>query len=319
MFSAGVVLIVAASGTGMPLAAAVVTANEEVGVGCGIGYWGVKNYQNPTYDDTNPVFADKFGKLDTCADNPNRSTWIDRDNYFEAKVRNDGATAGKIAWQAIIQGEDPWGTPWNPSTENKAPTKRTQATDKFPILSTNDYTLKGQWIWTNDLKPTPTNADGTTTAWYLTNIWLKDIDAPTSNNYVVIDFMWDAVTDSGGNWVQKSYTDQDPSASGNQYSDTFCNDSDGDGIVVYHHNVILDITNVAANTWWERSTNINTYLNDAFNSHYDLTTGCTSTDPGTRSNFKIVGIETGIEIYNSVAGASASAKGGFSMTELTYP
>lgn len=299
-------LIFTVSGSGMPVAAAIFDVAIDYGIGCGHGYWGVKNYQNDNgfHDDF------KFGKLKDCTDNPAEASWFGRDNYVKLAVHNDGAKAEDIAWQAIIQGNDPWNCP-NCAADNFPP--QNSYTDNFPHDATKNYNLRVQWLWTNDLKPEASAGADNLRAYMLTNLWFK---SPNTNRIVVIDFLWDALSNNNGNWQQKSFIDNDLFATGTQYYDTFCR---FDGTYhVYHYNVVLDNEARSANTWYEKVVNINTYIDDAFGSHYAQTDGCSSNDPGARSFNEVLDIETGAEIWNRYASDYASFRGGYSFSELYY-
>ena len=216
-----------------------------------------------------------------------------------------------IAWSTIYQGT----TPWDENADDDG--GAVYDNPAFPLDSdqTTDYNLKTQWVWTQD--ESPNNDNDPVYANYLTNLWFV-WDKPGPGKYLlVIDFLWDQLEEDGytGNWKQRHISDQDYMP-GVQYYDIYCEKPSED--TIYHYNVVLDNTSTTAGTWNEKTANIERHIANAFAYPYDKTKGCTDSTPGSRSNFDIVNQESGIEVQAQEAGATGTAKGAYSFSELWY-
>lgn len=320
--SVGLALIVAASGTGMPLAAALPQKTIDPGFGCGNNWWGVKASALP---ESNMFW---FGKKPNCTVDPAHPTgYKGRTNVLFIHEFRPGDSSQQFAteWQAGIQGADPWGN--RGSLDNGINPLVTNT--NFPAPATPNYNLKAQWLWTNDVRPLTDQINAN----YLTNLWLVN-----SNSYMVIDFVWMQLTSTGnnGNWQQKIYTSSTDASKGTggapgyQVYQPYCErwDKAGTGtgnINVFHYNVILDNTSHGSNQWIEKISNINTRLNEATTYAGYVDGGsdqygqqCTTFTPGSRSSYNIVDIETGIELSAQNFGKSGRVEGGFSNSDLYY-
>lgn len=301
------VVVIAISMYGVEAASAV-TVTLDKGIGCGPKYWGVKNFQNEQ------TGSNSFGRDANCN---HVAYYFGRNNTAVLVTRIDGVSdpVQDIAWQAIIQGTDPWGFDGDD-------TQPQVSNGNFNTLTAEkNFNLKTQWVWSNDLLPNSASSNIKTN--YLTNLWFqKSSDA---NKVLVIDFLWDrlGVNSIDGKWKQESVgSDQDP-ASGLQYYDPFCEKIGTKD--VYHYNIVLDdTTNLLAGTWKELTPNINSYINDAFNQVYtqkNPLTPCSSTGIGgssTRSSWKVIDQETGIELQIFTANNGGRVKGAYSFSELWY-
>lgn len=319
LFVATVSLLVVPNTTKVALASNPTDPEKVIdpGLGCGPEYWGVK---------TSPHMSNEwvFGKTEDCT---NAAGSIGgRTNYVEINTELFGNMDEEFAidWMGVIQGKDPWGNDGSfgggadPNLDNVA----------FPALATNDYTLKAQWRWTDDLDPLTDDI----TANYLTDLWLK-----SGNVYMVIDFMWMQLESTGNNgeWQQHIVSDSSTGvngAPGTQYYEPFCQLEGGPGgvgtVYSYHYNVVLDNTSHGMDQWIEKIANINSYLTDAVDyDHYKLRTNdlgtCPEPSPGiewglVRQDYTITGIETGIEVSAQDFGKAGAAKGYFSNSNLYY-
>lgn len=293
------ILVVALATTSIASAYAL-TVTLDKGLGCGKKNWGIKNHQN---DETG---QNTFGMHDNCTTVLNQ--YKGRNNNVKIHTGISGGVVEDIAWQAIIQGTDPWG---NSDTSGGALNHNT-AFDNLASDQTTDYQLKTQWVWTNDKKPATTTSN--IKANYLTNIWFDN----GAGKVLVIDFMWDRLGNSNGNWVQETISDQDTGADapGTQYYVPFCKSEGGE--IVYHYNVVLDNTSKTVNVWTEKTANIESYIANAFAHSYNMQSGCSNSSPGTRGSYDIVDQETGIELQIFTAGHSGAVEGGYSFSELWY-
>ncbi|MDE0525667.1 MAG: hypothetical protein OXI27_03615 [Thaumarchaeota archaeon] len=296
-----IIIVLAVSMVGMGTAYAL-TVTQDKGIGCGNRNWGERDHPNNVGD------VD-FGKTWWCS---NSVSYEGRYNTAVITTELDGDPENEdIAWSAIYQGT----TPWNENADDDGGAVYDNAA--FPLDSdqSTDYNLKAQWVWTQD--ESPNNDNDAVYANYLTNLWFV-WDKPGSNDYfLVIDFLWDQLEENGytGNWKQRYVHDQD-TMPGVQYYDIYCEKINGD--TVYHYNVVLDNTSTTAGTWNERTANIETHIANAFSYSYDRDDECTDSTPGSRSNFDIVNQESGIEVQAQEDGATGTAKGAFSFSELWY-
>ena len=281
------------------------TITQDKGIGCGAKNWGEREAGN---DNTSGSDA-SFGKNTSCN---NVSSYEGRYNTAVLTNQLSGSPAvNEIAWQTVYQGTTPWGA--NAGTNGGA----TYDNSAFPLDSdqSTDYQLKTQWVWTQDESPNSSNKS--IYANYLTNLWFVWDKAGSDDYFLVIDFLYDQLEEDGysGNWKQRTVSDQDYMP-GVQYYDIFCEKINGD--TVYHYNVVLDNTSTTAGTWNEDTTNVESYISNAFSYSYDTLNGCTDSTPGSRSSFDIVDQESGIELQAQQSGATGKIKGAYSFSELWY-
>lgn len=327
MFSAGMILIIAASGTGIPIVAAITEKTIDPGLGCGNNWWGVKASSLP---ESNMYW---FGKKTDCTVDPARPTgYKNRTNVlFIHEFRpGDSSQQFAIEWQGAIQGKDPWGN--NGSLNNgKAPKV---ANTNFPAPATpssGSYNLKAQWLWTNDVKPLTDQINAN----FLTNLWFCKVDVnkncPYTSDYMVIDFVWMQLKSTGnsGSWAQNIVSDADSSSPGTQVYVAYCESVKASDNIhntnVYHYSIVLDNTSHGSNQWIEKISNVNQYITDAFNHSYPHGGAggtCTHNIPdgatGHRSLFSITDQETGIELSAQNFGKSGRVEGGISNSDLYY-
>ena len=314
-----VLVALSVSGSGMPLAFAISDIVSDYGFGCGNRFWGIK-------DDThNSELGHWFfgSSASTCT---GQTIYYSR--YNVAKVHTAMNTLGttyKTAWEAAIQGRGEWGERGNPVPQ--------QSNANFPASSTNNYSLEGQWLWNDDQQPQTTGIH----AHFLTDLWFCKTGQqsstgcnPSTSDYLVIDFMWMDLKNSGTNhWQQNCVSDTNcisdvSSAPGTQYSPIFCQREAGAGGTltnVYHYNVILDNVRHGINLWADKTANINQYITDAFNTQYPAG-ACTHNYPGGSTNghrgeYSIVDVESGIELDGATSD-SGRVDGAYSFTRLSY-
>lgn len=306
-------LAILVSGSSMPLVyASGVTADP--GFGCGNRQWGVTNYHN---DETNQA---SFGKAWDCIGN--LTAYKSRQNVVKLHTAVTSThTAPWISWQAAIEGCSPWGTCDTGGAGHPEVTipshYHNSIFDRPNSLATQNLSLHGQWVWSNDARPASSSSN--VEAHYLTDIWLVH---KTNNKRVVIDFMWTKLVNSGGFWAQQTNIfDVDPVAIGTQYSPLTC-EKDGSGLDTYHYNVVLDSTTHNPDTWADKTANISAYITDAISRTYSNSgqgPNCSSNTPGgSKSNYDLVDIESGIELQVNNSISTGAVTGGYSMTDLYY-
>ena len=153
--------------------------------------------------------------------------------------------------------------------------------DNLPETSgTESITADMQWCWKDSLQPdgTSDNVKGNV----LMDLWYYD----GSSNAVVIDLLFDRVWNDNGSWEQDN-----SQTVGDTYS-TPHKTIEG-GITVYHYSVVVRNTDTNADTLYSFSTNVDDYIDDAFDHNYP------GTDPAARSDFDLVSVECGFEITNA--------------------
>jgi hypothetical protein len=147
-------------------------------------------------------------------------------------------------------------SPFPFSSEDVPPTSPSTS---FPSSTANNYSLKLQWVWTNELKPSSSIPDDHMRVYMLTDVVLRH--KTDTNKFIVIDFLTDALKSSNGNWVQLSISDQDSGIGapyGDQYYQTFCKVVGGK--TIYHYNAILHNSTTTANMWQDKTFSIGSYF-----------------------------------------------------------
>jgi hypothetical protein len=280
---------------------AVVAAYDVVldyGFGCGNRNWRIKNYQN---EESNSYI---FGYRSDCATQWG-STYHGRQNYVKLHVAIDNSNHPQwyIAWEAGIQGIDPWGT-------SDTSTGAGYHDTRFPASSWNSYNLHVQWIWTNDARPaTSSNIH----AHYLTDLWFVN---PSSNpkRAVAIDFLWTCLKNVNGVWVQQT-----------DFTDWYCKFTPYCGLVngfdTYHYAVVLPAAGNKQGSaqWNDAKVNVGLYIAMAFGATYGndpSSSKCKSSSPGSIGGYSIYDLESGIELQIGSSGQTGRIEGGFSMSEL---
>lgn len=308
-FQASLVALIAIMSVTMSLDSvyATTTVTNNPAISCGSEHWGLKEH-----DGAGTAGPGSF--TDTNHDCTNDTTYKSRTNAAKLQVELDSTVNQyEISWDAVFQGEDPWGI-----TDNDEGNAENHNSAFDSLSSTHNYNLKTQWVWTNDQTPYSGDSDNVA-ANFLTNLWFQK----DANTILVIDFLVDRLESDDGDWVQASISDASPwwlsGADGLQYYEPFCKKVDG--ITEYHFNVVLDTNNRAADSWWESVANVDDEIDEAFDWTGYINEGstCSSTDPGNRSDYDIVDQETGIEIQalEDLTGTS-NVEGGFSWSELYY-
>lgn len=266
--------------------------------------WAVKNYQNEMYDDG------EFGR-DTDASDSGVSTECDGSftNFIKLQVEHDGAFTDKIAWQGIMQGTDPWGNAHSEDTfpfgtpENNIykAVDEDGSDDNLPTSGTQSVTVDTAWCWTDNFQPDASSDN--VKANFLVDLWYYD---STNDQAVVIDLMVDRLYNNGGTWAQDNAFNVGDNYSTPKYSGTT------NGVDVWHYGVVVEDTSTSANTRYTFSSNVNDYINDAFNYDY------TGSDPGSRSNFQLVSVECGIEITGGSSSDGGKAEGQYYKCDVRY-
>lgn len=308
LFGAIAAIVLLGSGGSMMVAQAVTEVTQDPGIQCGNKHWGYFEKNNdvgartgyfPMHPDCISVVGSSYkGKYDVAVVNVGFTSY---------------KSAGYTGWSGIIEGCSPW-TSRCDSTGSETRIKSLNHNTAFNIpnsLATQNLNLKAEWVWSRD--KSPENAQSSLDHKYLTNLWFKH---KTTGKLLVIDFMWDKLINYQGTWEQQAVSDTAP-APGTQYYYPNC--ANEGGVDTFHYNVVLDNTYLAPDTWRTKTVNINSYLNDAFSSlNYAPGGSCSSTNPGARSNWDLLDIESGIELVAGNSISKGEARGAFGHTQLYY-
>jgi hypothetical protein len=164
---------------------------------CGDKYWAIKNWGNKRSEDYS------FGRSGDCSDNelqPRIPANINDGLRHYARVASETIDSDRksLAWQAVIQGRDPWGNSNNSTYSNK-----------FPLPTQLDYNLEVSYLWFNDNTSKPWY--GNVKANLLVNLWFVDAASPKTydgqfKNVLVIDFAYANLVNNGnGQWTKCFY------------------------------------------------------------------------------------------------------------------
>jgi hypothetical protein len=281
------------------------------GFGCSNKYWGTKNYQNG--NELNPA----FGRNNDCNDNPNEPSLPDESgikNYIKVMAETGETTQESIAWQAAIQGTDPWGY------DSKNNGGALNHNDRFQLSPDLDYDLKVQYLWFDDSTSRPQNANDNLKASLLVDLWFADTASPRTTdglykNVLVIDLAFANLENDGGKWRQDTYLWE-----GVQYFRPYAEKNNDNGQTIYYYNIVLDTDGKNPMVWYAPSSQYNKsikeIINDAFSYSYKSLNN-EKIDTPIKSNYKLVDVEMGAEVWNDV-GARGTIVAAFSECKLTY-
>ncbi len=129
-------------------------------ISCGQTRWGVKNWQNQS--GVNAV----FGRNNSCGPS-GAGIIVDRTNYIKVTTKNSTSLQG--AWQAGIQGTDPWGTK---DTDGTQPAVNHNTV--MPLSSGLFYQLEVQYLWYRSATSKPASSTANVMANMLVNFWFGD-------------------------------------------------------------------------------------------------------------------------------------------------
>lgn len=281
------------------------------GIGCGNLHWGIKNFKNDNPDEN------FFTRDSNCDEIPANSPYFDRDNVAVLHTEIITPEPNSFRWQAILQGEDPFG---NNATEGGALIDNTN----FPYDEIEEnLRLRVQWLWSNT--ETPNSSSDELKARFLTNLWFEHKTATDPKVLIVIDLLVDELnTDlQTGNWFQFPSENVDNDSPFDNYSIQHCNlipKPGGNSEQIYHFSVILDDKNRDIGEFREVTRNIKEMISAAI-SHtlYDQRDGCSSSKPlGNITDYQLTNIEQGIELnaIPSTANHIGAVEGGYSFSEL---
>lgn len=272
----------------------------------GHNYWGNKNHQN-SYDGIVSFYCkNNAGEVDqSCAD----GLLDGRTNYVIHTTTKSGDV--QMAWQASIQGTDPWGT------SDVGTGAKTRNAHFDTLYADKDYQLQVQYAWFDDSvsSPSPQAANGTISANLLTDLWFRNQQGGRTNNLVVLDFALANLVNENGRWVLVENTiDQPYSPPYREWLGTDC---------IYHYSVVVD-NNQQANEWRQTELrNIGPDIEKAFSASYaDLGKAgdCPISPPDGRDSYRLLDIETGAEVFSFETGEEyyGTIKGAFSLSLLQY-
>jgi hypothetical protein len=272
---------------------------------CGDKYWGIKNWGNKRPEDYS------FGRSGDCSDNElqpkipaNKNDGLT--HYARVVSQTFDSDRKSLAWQAVIQGRDPWGNSNNSTFSNK-----------FPLPSQLDYNLEVNYLWFNDNTSKPWY--GNVKANLLVNLWFADAVSPKTSdgqfkNVLVIDFAYANLINNGnGQWIQNASVSE-----GQPYYKPYAEPNpDFPEQIVYRYNYVVDNNGTTEEEWHNSSRiGIDGIIDDAFNYNYEFFNGTEAGKPS-RSNYQLVNIEAGAEVWNDM-GASGVIVAAFSNVELYY-
>jgi hypothetical protein len=279
---------------------------------CGNKYWGIKNYQNS--NDSNY----KFGKDENCSNNNLKEPAIPNEggirNYVKVTTHKN-ADRQYAAWQAAIQGTDPW------KFDAKNNGAAIHANDKFPLDSDLDYRLDVQYLWFSDnvSKPSNSNNNSSAQANLLVDLWFVDTVSPKTSdgqykNVLVIEASLANLENAGDKWKQTSYT-----WNGGVYYKPFIEKNKSfPNQTIYHYPLVLDSSGKNPMKWYTSSTSLKEFINDAFNYNYELNSNNSHlVQKPVKQNYKLVDFELGAQL-NGSKGDSGTLVAAFSMSKLTY-
>jgi hypothetical protein len=284
---------------------------HDPGFGCSNKYWGIKNYQNQNERDP------AFGKNNDCNDNPNEPSIPEESgikNYIKVMAETEKTTQESIAWQAAIQGIDPWGY------DSKNNGGALNNNDGFQLSPDLDYQLKVQYLWFDDNTSRPQNANDNLKASLLVDLWFADTASPRITdglykNVLVIDLAFANLENDGGKWRQDSYLWE-----GVQYFRPYAEKNKDNGQTIYYYNIVLDIDGKNPMVWYapssQYSKSIKEIINDAFSYSYKSLNN-EKIDTPIKSDYKLVDVEIGAEVWNDI-GARGTIVAAFSECKLTY-
>jgi hypothetical protein len=281
------------------------------GFGCGNKYWGVKNYNND--NNLNPAFG-KNNNCDSNLDQPNIPTKNGIKNYMKMMAKTKFITTQSDAWQAAIQGADPWGY------DDKYHGGALNHNDRFQLSPDLNYQLKVGYLWFDDNISKPQTDNDNVKASLLVDLWLVDTASPRTSsglykNVLVIDLAFANLENKGEKWRQDSYLWE-----GGQYYQPFAEKNKDNGQTIYYYNIVLDTDAKNPMTWYapssQYSKTIKEIINDAFTYNYKLRNGDNADIP-IKANYKLVDIEAGGEIWNDI-GSQGTIVFAFSECKLTY-
>jgi hypothetical protein len=286
---------------------------------CGNKYWGMKNHLNPGGPNYN------FGKKEDCTDNleepPIPSGNGSLDNYVKITTTNDGSKDHSITFQSAIQGTDPWDI--NATSDGGA----IDYNNKFPLAPDLDYQLEARYIWFDDEISRPEG--GNVQANLHVDLWFADTKSPRTEdgqykNIMGIDFgfahlgnidsessAYSPVTEYG-HWQQRVSIEE-----GKSFFPPFARTHNGQTLYLY--NVVVDTDGKNPEQWYEtQPISINKFIQDAFSYDEYETSDGEEQDKPIMSDYELIDIEAGVEIWNELEGDAGTLTAGFSNVRLTY-
>jgi hypothetical protein len=293
----------------------------DVEFGCDNKYWGIKNYLNNNINNSNADY--KFGRNNDCKDNQLESSIPNENgikNYVEVIAKTKIIDQNSTAWQAAIQGTDPWGY-----TATR-PGGALNSNSRFPLPADLDYKIQVRYLWSNDDVSKPNTENDNLKASLLVDLWFADTQSPRTKdgqykNAMVIDLAFVNLENKGGKWGQSSYM-----WDGAQYYRPFV-EINKSNQSIYHYNIVLSTDAKRPMQWYEPSPTtypkkIKDIINDAFSyNDYKLEDGHVvnnnSNNKLIESNYKLVDVEAGVELWND-KGSAGTIVAAFSLCNLTY-
>jgi hypothetical protein len=286
---------------------------QDSGLNCGSKYWGIKDFQN-RYQADRYNFSEHGGLPEDSCDRSSLNE-VGNETYVKLISENNSGDGYKIAFQAAIQGTTPWG--FNSKNDGGA----LNYNDRFPLPADLDYQLEAEYMWLDDEISRPSE-EGNVKANLNVDLWFADTKSPRTEdghykNIMIIDFSFASLENRDGHWRIR-----DSVVEGKPYFNPYTRINDNNGQTTYTYNTVLDTDGEQPGQWYAPSPTtykktIKQFIDDAFNYEYK-TEGGEKVDKPIRSDYKLIDIEAGIEVWAADDDSSGTIVILYSTVRLAY-